>query len=268
MSQERFERSRRAARWRRIRHILFGLFVVAVLGSLVWLVWFSDVLNVRRVEVDGLKTMSAADLRTQAAVPIGGPLARVDLGAIETRIASMPRVDSVEASRRWPHVVSIHVRERVPVAWVHIDGQTRLVDRHGVDFRTVRTGPSNLIELRIDATDPDIRVKAFEAATRVIVFLRRDGRDVFNVARYVSAETQDSVHLKLSPDRTVVWGSAENGAKKLAVLRALLKVKAARYDVSAPEVPTTKNWLLCTRLARRVAAIRRWVRPTFKSAAG
>jgi len=241
VSQERFERSRRAARWRRIRHILFGLLIVALIGSLVWLVWFSDVLNVRRVEIDGLKTMSEADIRTQAAVPIGGPLARADLGAIETRIASMPRVDSVEARRSWPHIVSIQVRERVPIAWVYIDGQTRLVDRHGVDFRTVRAGPSSLIELRIGATDPDIRVKAFESATRVIVFLRRDGRDVFNAARYVSADTQDSVHLKLSRDRMVVWGSAEQGSKKLAVLRALLKVKASRYDVSAPELPTTKK---------------------------
>lgn len=241
MSQERFDRSRRAARWRRIRHILAGIFVVGALGTLIWLVWFSNVLNIRRVEVDGLKTMTAADIRTHAAVPIGGPLARADLGAIETRIARMPRVDSVEARRSWPHVVSIRIRERVPIAWVHLDGQTRLVDRHGVDFRTVRTSPGGLIELRINATDPDIRVKAFESATRVIAFLRRDGRDVFNASRYVSANTQDSVHLKLSRDRTVVWGSAEEGAKKLTVLRALLKVKASRYDVSAPELPTTKE---------------------------
>jgi cell division protein FtsQ len=241
VSQERFERSRKAARWRTIRRILLGVLVVGALGSLIWLVWFSNVLNVRRVEVEGLTTMSAPDIRSQAAVPIGGPLARVNLGEIDTRIASMPRVDSVEARRRWPHVILIEVRERVPVAWVHIDGQTRLVDKHGVDFRTVRDAPESLVELRIGTTDPDIRVKAFEAATRVIVYLRRDGRDLFNTVRYVSADTQDSVHLKLSNDRTVVWGSAESSPTKLTVLRALLKVKASRYDVSAPELPTTQK---------------------------
>ncbi len=227
---------------KRLLRILLGILVVALLGSLVWLVWFSHVLNVRRVEVDGMKTLTAAEIRTQAAVPIGGPLARVKLGQIETRVASMPRVDTVRAHRRWPHLLVVTVRERVPVAWVQIDGQVRLVDRHGVDFRTVRTGPTSLMELRIEASDPDVRVKAFESSTRVIVFLRHDGRDVFNRLKYVSAATQDSVHLRLDSDRTVVWGSAERSPDKLTVLRALLKgVRATRYDVSAPELPTTKK---------------------------
>jgi cell division protein FtsQ len=242
VSEERFEQRRRSARWRQIRRVLLWLMIVALVGSLIWVVWFSEVLNVRRVEVEGMRTLTAADIRTQAAVPIGGPLARVNVGAIETRVALMPRIDSVETSRRWPHVLAIKVRERVPVAWVEIDRQIRLVDRYGVDFRSVRRGPTSLVELRIESTDPDVRVKAFESATRVIVFLRRDGRDIFNGIAYVSADTQDSVHLELSRNRTVVWGSAEDGEKKLTVLRALLKgVKASRYDVSAPELPTTKK---------------------------
>jgi cell division protein FtsQ len=242
VSQARFAQRRRNTLWRRIRRILFWILVVGIVGTLIWIVWFSSMLNVRRVEVDGMKTLTAADIRTQAAVPIGGPLARINLGAIETRVARMPRIDSVEATRKWPHVLAIHVRERVPVAWVEMDRQIRLIDRHGVDFRTVRTGPTSLMELRIGADDPDVRGKAVESATRVIVFLRRDGRDIFNTIRYVKADTQDSVHLELSRNRTVVWGSAESDAKKLAVLRALLKgVKASRYDVSAPELPTTKK---------------------------
>jgi len=227
---------------KRVLRSLLWILVVALLGSLVWLVWFSNVLNVRRVEVEGIKTLSAADIRSQADVPIGGPLARVKLGRIETRGAGMPRIDTVEAHRRWPHLVVITVRERVPVAWAQIDGQVRLVDRYGVDFRTVRRGPTSLTEVRVGASDPDVRVKAFEAATRVIVFLRHDGRDVFNRVKHVSADTQDSVHLDLGSDRTVVWGSAERSSEKLTVLRALLKgVKASRYDVSAPELPTTKD---------------------------
>jgi cell division protein FtsQ len=227
---------------KRVLRVLLGILVAALLTSLIWLVWFSHVLNVRRVEVEGMKTLSAADIRTQADVPIGGPLARVKLGQIETRVASMPRVDTVAAHRRWPHLLVITVRERVPVAWVEIDGQVRLVDRYGVDFRTVRRGHTSLTELRIGASDPDVRVKAFESATRVIVFLRHDGRDVFHRLKYVSADTQDSVHLELGSDRTVVWGSAERSSEKLTVLRALLKgVKASRYDVSAPELPTTKD---------------------------
>jgi cell division protein FtsQ len=39
----------------------------------------------------------------------------------------------------------------------------------------------------------------------------------------------------------VVWGSAEQNEEKAVVLRPLLKVDAERYDVSAPELPTTKS---------------------------
>jgi cell division protein FtsQ len=241
VSQELFDKRRRSARWRRIGRILLGILVAGLIGTSIWLVWFSTVLNVRQVDVEGAKTLTAAQIRTVAAVPIGGPLARVDVGAVETRVAGMERIDSVEATRRWPHTLTLHVQERTPVAWARIDGQTRLIDRYGIDFRSVRSGPSELAELRIHANDPEVRVKAFESAARVIVFLRGDGRDVFNQVLYFSADTQDSVRLHLSRNRTVVWGSAGKGQKKLVVLRALLKVRASHYDVSAPELPTTKK---------------------------
>lgn len=241
MSQELFDKRRRGARWRQIGRILLGILVVGLMGASIWTVWFSNVLNVRRVEVEGARTLTASDVRTVADVPIGGPLARLDIGAIETRVAGMERIDTVEATRRWPHTLALHVQERIPVAWAQIDGQTRLIDRYGIDFRTVRKGPSSLAELRVRGSDAEVRVKAFESAARVIVFLRRDGRDVFNQVRFFSADTQDSVQLHLSRNRTIVWGSAGRGEKKLTVLRALLKVRATRYDVSAPELPTTKK---------------------------
>jgi cell division protein FtsQ len=36
-----------------------------------------------------------------------------------------------------------------------------------------------------------------------------------------------------------VWGSSDDGRRKLQVLTPLLGLEATRYDVSAPDQPTT-----------------------------
>lgn len=241
MSQQRFERRRRAARWRRLRPYVLSFLAAALVGTGIWLVWFSKVLLVEHVDVQGATTMKTSDIRAQADVPLGVPLARLDAQAIETRVARLERVDTVGVSRAWPHTVRVRIVERHPIAWVRADGLIRQVDRYGVDFRTLDREPDNLIEIRIFTMEPRTRQQAMESMARVVDFLRAGGQDVFREVRFVSASSQDSIHLELSGRRTVVWGSAERDAKKLTVLRALLRIHASRYDVSAPELPTTKK---------------------------
>lgn len=241
MSQELFEKRRRAARWRRIRRWLLGIVAVGVIGASVWLIWFSTVLVATDVEVEGMTTLRADAIQDQADVPLGVQLARLDTVTIETRVARMERIDKVDVRRRWPNTVLISVKERVPVGWVESNLAIRYVDRHGIDFRTVTREPENLLEIRIDTVDPLTRQQALEAVARVITHVRSEAPDLYAQISYVEAETQDSVHLRLSGRRTVVWGSAEHNEEKVVVLRPLLKIDAERYDVSAPELPTTKS---------------------------
>jgi len=193
------------------------------------------------VEVEGMTTLRADTIREQADVPLGVQLARLDTVAIETRVARMQRIDKVDVRRRWPTTVLITVKERVPVGWVVSNEAIRYVDRNGIDFRTVSKEPASLLEIRIDTDDPLTRQQALEAVTRVITYLRSKAHDLYAQITYVSAETQDSVRLRLTGKRTVVWGSAEHNEQKAVVLRPLLKVDAEHYDVSAPELPTTKS---------------------------
>ncbi len=241
MSEQLFEKRRRAGLWRKVRRWLLGLLAVGAVGGAVWLVWFSTVLVATDVEVEGMTTLRADTIREQAEVPLGVQLARLDTVAIETRVARMERIDRVDVRRRWPNTVLISVKERVPVGWVMSEGAIRYVDRSGIDFRTVSREPEHLLEIRIETVDPLIRQQALEAVTRVITFLRAEAGDLYTQIRHVSAATQDSVHLRLTEKRTVVWGSAERNAEKAVVLRPLLKVDAERYDVSAPELPTTRG---------------------------
>lgn len=241
MSEERFAERRRSERWRRIRHVLLGLLGVGVVAGVVWVIWFSSALSVNRIEIDGTTTLTPMDVRSQAAVRLGEPLARVDTVAIESRVAAMERIDRVEVSRHWPRTIRIEVVERKPIGWVMSGLAIRALDRYGVDFRSLRSEPKNLVEVRVETLDARMRQQALVSAAAVLELLRTDDPGLLKKVRYVRVASKDSVQLVLGKNRTVTWGSAGKGQQKLVVLRSLLKIKARGYDVSAPEQPTTRR---------------------------
>ena len=56
----------------------------------------------------------------------------------------------------------------------------------------------------------------------------------------VRAETPDSIELDLADGIVVVWGSAEQSARKAQVLVALMKQPGRVYIVSAPDAPAIR----------------------------
>jgi len=62
-------------------------------------------------------------------------------------------------------------------------------------------------------------------------------------ATAVQVRSYDGITVELSRGREVVWGSAEDGAQKAAVLTALMKAQpqAAHFDVSAPSAPAASG---------------------------
>ena len=241
MTEELFIERRRAGRRRRVRRVLLGLLGAGVVGGLVWVIWFSSALAVNRIQVEGTTTLKAADIRSQAAVRLGEPLARVDTFAIESRVAAMERIDQVEVTRQWPRTIRIEVVERKPVGWVLSGGAIRALDRYGVDFRSLRSEPDHLTEVRVETATARKRQQALQGAAAVLELLRTDDPRLLKKVQYVRVASKDSIQLVLGNGRTVTWGSAAKGEQKLTVLRSLLKIKARGYDVSAPEQPTTRR---------------------------
>ena len=120
-------------------------------------------------------------------------------------------------------------------------GSIRALDRNGVDFRSYRVAPKDLVEVRVETVVSRKRQQGLESATAVLGLLRTDEPDLLKKVQYVRVSSKDSVQLVLGKNRTVTWGSAAKGEQKLRVLRPLLKIKARGYDVSAPEQPTTRR---------------------------
>ena len=229
-------RRHRRARW---KALFVGLLVVALLGAAVWVVLGSKLLVVRQVAVRGTGLLTREQVLEVARVPLGTPMARLDTGEMEHRMARVREVESVEVRRNWPTTVTITVRERTPVAAVEHNGLFQHLDRFGVTVLTSPERPADLPLLAVAAPGPG------DPATRAgLTVLRRLPGPWRARLTGVEAASPESVVLRLDGGLTVVWGDTERTEDKSRLLKALLATKAGRaartIDVSAPEVVTTR----------------------------
>jgi cell division protein FtsQ len=228
---------RRFARWFGRRHIV-ALLVVAVLAFGAWVVYWSTWLAVTSVEVEGTSYLTPHEVRRAAAVEDDTPLARLDLNAVEDRVAELPAVAEVDVQRDWPDGVRVVIEERAPVAVVRQDGEYQAMDDEGVLFRTYRRPPHRLPLVRAGQLEERESADALHEVAGVVGSLDP------NIARkvdHVEVASMDAIELVLGNGDEVRWGSSAQSDLKARVLATLLGVDASVYDVSVPEQPTTRT---------------------------
>lgn len=229
-----FARRQRARRWLTWRYVLAAVLLVAAVGFGVYAIYFSAWLRADAVQVVGNAQLSEKQVLTTADVPLGGPLATVDLHAIELRLKSLATVKKVDVSRTWPHDVRIEIVERTPVAVLDRGDRLTNLDASGVAFGRLAKAPAGLPRVKVGAgADSD----ALAEGAAVVVAL---DSAVAELVDFVEVRTVDEIDLHLRDGRLVRWGSAEQADDKAAVLLELLNREAQVYDVSVPGAPTTR----------------------------
>lgn len=208
-----------------------GAAVLLIAGLAGWLVYFSSALGMDHIEVRGAQSLSAETVRDVLSIAEGTPLARVDLAAAETALEGLTQIESASVSRDWPGTLVVQLTERSPVAAVDIDGMTWLLDRFGITYAQVSALPVGLVVLQVDRPGPDDRATA--AGVEVIQALAPAIREL--VVR-IAAPSLTAIELELTGERTVIWGSSDNSARKSQILAGLLAggVVGTVYDVSSP----------------------------------
>jgi cell division protein FtsQ len=217
----------RRRRWLRL---LVVLLVLTLLAGCGWLVAFSSVLATRRVEVTGVKILTAGEVRSAAQVPLGTPLARQDIDGIAVRVAGLLPVSSVEVRRKWPTTLAVTVQERKPLLAVRQATGFQLVDDTGVSFLAVPAVPDGVVLTDVDPTDGALLTQVGMVAAAMPEKLQ-------DKVDKIQASSRDGIRLALKDGDVVTWGSADDSALKSSVLLALLKQRARSYDVSAPHSP-------------------------------
>ncbi|MEV6244958.1 FtsQ-type POTRA domain-containing protein [Streptomyces sp. NPDC051742] len=228
------------------RVLLIALAVLALAAGGVWALYGSAWFRVERVKTYGTSVLTPREVEEVAAVPVGAPLVSIDTEAIEARLRQrLPRIESVDVVRSWPHGIGLKVTERKPVLLMRKGGKFVEVDATGTPFATVDTAPRGVPLLVLDAaSSPSLRRFDGDRLLREAVRVRGElPAEIARDTRVVRVTSYDSVTLELTRGRSVFWGSGEHGPVKARVLTALLKAtpKAGHFDVSAPTAPASSG---------------------------
>ncbi|MGH3773312.1 MAG: cell division protein FtsQ/DivIB [Pseudonocardiaceae bacterium] len=225
-----------------------GMAMLTLAGGVAWVLLGSSLFDARSVRVVGTRELPADVVRAVAAVRLGTPMMRLDTKAIQTRVAALPRVASVQVRCGVDGTVRIEVTERTPVAVVRRGDGVHLVDATGTDYAAMPVGPPGLPELRVARLGPRdaATVAALTVLTELPAWLRVQ-------VRSIATESPAAIVLRLGPGglgpgglgpgragdaREVRWGGVEEGDRKAAVLGPLLTQPGKLYDVSSPDLPT------------------------------
>jgi cell division protein FtsQ len=218
-------RSRR--RPRAPRPLVRGVIGVLALLAVGWVLWGSPLLAVRTIQVDGVSSLSAEQVRQSTGIAPGTPLLRVDTGAAAARVGRLPQVASVAVTRGWPDRVVITVQERVAVAVVGQAGQRSLMDRTGRLFDTISgSPPRGVVPVTVAHPAPDD--PATRAALAAVLGLPTAVRPQ---VRNVTATEAGEITVTLDDATVVRWGTAElSPAKGAALAGVLQQIRAGSLD--------------------------------------
>lgn len=124
------EPRRHGGRLRRIARVLAVLAALAALAHVPWRELRHRFAVVTEVQVEGLRTLEAADVVRLAGLHVGQDLFSVNLAHARQELLLQPRIAGARVERRWPRGLRIRIEERVPVMLV----------RHGVPWEVDSAG--------------------------------------------------------------------------------------------------------------------------------
>ncbi|MEI7029771.1 cell division protein FtsQ/DivIB [Streptomyces pratensis] len=227
---------------RRARLVLAAVAAALLAAFVLWALYGSSWFRVERVSTTGVEVLTREEVEAVAAAPVGAPLVSVDTDGMERRLRQkLPRIDTVDVVRSWPHGIGLKVTERKPVLLVKKGSGFVEVDADGVRFATVDEAPEGVPLLEL-TPEPSASLRRFGADRLAQEAVQVAGGLPAGLAKDTEAvrvSSYDAISLRLTRDRVVIWGSSEDGPVKARVLAALMKAapKAGHFDVSAPTAP-------------------------------
>jgi cell division protein FtsQ len=237
-----------AARVRRRRRILGWALVGLALAAGVAYLIRTPLFGLSAVRVTGTQAMPQAEVLAVSKVRIGEPYLGIDLTAIRTRVAALPRVAAVEVARDYPSSLHIAVTERPAVASVSSGALFWLVAADGTVLDSAAIRPPELPYVASvplpTGLRPGSRLPPGNELANALTALGGMDPKLERDVTGVTARSLDSLEFTLQDGTHVLYGLAvDQPAKDAAVLlvRRTLKREgreAQRIDVRNPSAPT------------------------------
>ncbi len=210
--------------------------VAAVVVVVIGLVLVSQLLTVKKVQVDGAVNQDSASVQDASGIDDGDRMAGVDTGSAASAVSTLPWVDTVTVSRSWPSTVKITVTEHTAVGVLDDGGTPVVVDSEGRQFLR-DAQPEGATPMRVSSTDQD----AVTAAAEVLLALDHMDPGFRAGVTEIDAPASDSVTLKFGDDREVFWGTSDRADEKAEATRIVLTREGTRWNVSNPAQPSVRD---------------------------
>jgi cell division protein FtsQ len=229
------------ARFRRSPAGAVALTVVAVgLGG--WGITNSPLFDTKRIRVDGVRHLSAAEVVDAAGIEPRANLVRLSMDAVTDGVERLPWVADAVAARDLPSTLRIRVVERTPVAWFRVPEGSVLVARDGTVLAHLGGRPPGIPALgRLPVPmSPGERVSGRPATFTVAASMDRPLRRAIRTV----AQGEGGIQLHLRVGGTVRYGPPSRLGEKNKRLAALLRwarrnqVEIEAIDLRVPEAPS------------------------------
>jgi cell division protein FtsQ len=234
---------------RRTAVLLLAVLAVLLGGFGAWALYGSNWLRIERVSVhwqQGPRELTEEQIIEAASVPVGSPMASLDKGAVRDRLLErLPRLESVEVVRGWPHGVTLKVTEREPELLVPRSGGYTQVDDDGVAFAETRSRLPGVpvLEMALEDSPSRHRFDEERVLRHVAAMAAELPAELRDQVRLIRVTSYDALTLQLTGDRTVRWGSPEDTRAKAEALARVMDAagEAAYFDVSVPSAPAVSG---------------------------
>lgn len=230
-------------RRRRFHNAPVIFLAICLIGVSGYFLGWSKVLAIRTIEISAAGNESIVEpIVVPRDLRIGLPIARVSVKRINQDLSQFTWIKNIKINRRWlAHDVKITITERQAVAqYVDMKGATQYFDSTGHNF-TSPNPPSGIPTINF-ATESDA------SRSTIATFLAQTPSDL--TANMVSLGVDKNNQIELTTSITgykalsIAWGSADQIALKVRVLRQLLSLpenkKITSVDLTAPLTPIVK----------------------------
>jgi cell division protein FtsQ len=223
-----------------VRRALIAAGAITIAAALAYGSTYSWLFAAASVRVEGVRRMSAEEVRDLGGIHVGANVFHLDVTAIEARLRRDPRIAAATVATDLPDVVVITVVERVPVAVAELEGGPAVVAGDGALLPSGPVAALPRIRAVSGELDDERRTSAAAALGAMSIAVRRAIETVYSSGDgTLVLETRDGV--------TVTYGPATEVGDKAASLRAVLEwarhegIALTAIDLTVPTAPTART---------------------------
>lgn len=226
VEERREARRKRQRRKRTSRKIAVTLLLL--IGVCIG-ICFTPVFSVKEIRVSGTNQVPAEQISASSGVSVGQNIFTFNIHEVAERLKQIPYVDEVTVHRNYPNVLSVEVREAVPVAYVSIGGGFAVIDKTA----RVLEGTEDRAKYKIPLISQE-EIGNYTLGEKLTVAKEGSFPVLLEAAVAVSNNQfsdritdiyseEKEVYMKISDTLKIKLGSGEKLSAKMNMLKAVLE---------------------------------------------